>query len=161
VGDLRGGDVTYDEWELGVPEAIRGDALWKLEVYRLALFLGDLAWSDVTKLVRDRRTKSLADQLYRAVTGISLTVAEGFSRSTGRERARFYEFSLGSARETRDAYFHARQLLGPKVSEHRLGLTTQVIKLLLKMVPEQREQNIKLCQPPASPRSPSRNHVLT
>jgi four helix bundle protein len=97
--------------------------------------------------MRDRRTVSLADQLYRSLGGISATIAEGYSRTTGRERARFYEYALGSARESRDHYYKARHILGAKVARHRIQLMTQMIKLALTMIPEQRRRNIKLTHP--------------
>ena len=56
--------MNYKEWERTVPETITGDSLWKMTAYRLALFLADLGWHDVTKLIRDRCTISLSDQLY-------------------------------------------------------------------------------------------------
>ena len=34
--------MTYEEWATGVSEEIRGDSLWKVEAYRLALFVADL-----------------------------------------------------------------------------------------------------------------------
>ncbi len=48
--------MTYREWIATVPEAISADALWTVEAYRLALFAGDLAWHDASKLVADKRT---------------------------------------------------------------------------------------------------------
>ncbi len=93
--------TDYEVWERTVPEGIKGDAVWKLRVYRLSLFAADLGWEDVCKLVRDRRTVGLADQLYRAIGSISANIVEGFSRGSGRDRARFYEYALGSARESR------------------------------------------------------------
>jgi hypothetical protein len=48
-----------------VPEGITGDTLWNMTVYRQALFLGDLAWFDVTKLARDKRTLEVSDHLHR------------------------------------------------------------------------------------------------
>ena len=130
--------MNFEEWLKTVPEVIRGDVLWKMEAYRLAVFAGDVAWLDVTKLMTDRRTLSLSDQLYRAIGSISANLAEGFSRGTGRDRARFYEYALGSAREARDWYFKARHVLGEPVAQHRLQFLTQIIRLLLKMVPDQR-----------------------
>jgi len=93
--------TDYEVWERTVPEGIKGDAVWNLRVYRLSLFAADLGWEDVCKLVRDRRTVGLADQLYRAIGSISANIVEGFSRGSGRDRARFYEYALGSARESR------------------------------------------------------------
>jgi len=94
--------MNYGEWEKAVPEEIKGDSLWKVEAYRLGLFIADVGWYDVTKLLRDKRTLGLSDQLYRALGSISANLAEGYSRGTGRDRARFYEYALGSARESRD-----------------------------------------------------------
>jgi len=130
--------MRYDEWEQSVPETIRRDSLWKVKAYRLALFLTDLGWHDVTKLMRDRRTIRLSDQLYRSLGSISANLAEGYSRGTGKDRARFYEYSLGSARESRDWYYKGRHILGENVTQHRLQLLTEVIRLLLTMVPQQR-----------------------
>jgi hypothetical protein len=71
---------SFSEWLVTVPETITDDPLWRIKAYRLALFLGDLAWHDVTKLVSDRRTVSLADQLFRAIDSIGANIAEGYSR---------------------------------------------------------------------------------
>jgi len=83
-----------------------------MEVYRLAFLASDLAWFDVTKLMHDRRTVSLLDQLYRAVGSIKANIAEGYSHRSGKDQARFYEYSLGSARESRGWYYDARHILG-------------------------------------------------
>ena len=72
------------EWALAVPEVLKGDALWRMKVYRLALFLGDIGWDDVSKLANDRRTRALSDQLYRALGSISANLAEGYSRGSGK-----------------------------------------------------------------------------
>ena len=130
--------TTYEEWEAAVPEKIKADSLWKMTAYRLGLFLGDLGWHDTAKLIQDRRMVGLYDQLYRALGSVSANVAEGYSRGTGKDRARFYEYALGSARESRDWYFKARHVLGEAVFEHRLELLTHVIRLLLTMIPQQR-----------------------
>ena len=74
--------MTYAEWEQSVPEDIKQDSLWRVEAYRLALFAIDIGWSDVTELTKDRRTRSVADQLYRALGSMSANIAEGYSRGT-------------------------------------------------------------------------------
>jgi four helix bundle protein len=135
--------MNYQEWEEAVPEAIRADSLWKMTAYRMALFLADLGWHDVTRLTQDRRTLGLSDQLYRALGSISANLAEGYSRGTGKDRARFYEYALGSARESRDWYFKARHILGETVVTHRWQQLTEVIRLLLTMVPHQRGRNLR------------------
>ena len=65
--------------------------------------------------------------------------AEGYSRGTGKDRARFYEYALGSARESRDWYYKARYVLGETVAQHRMDLIAQIIRLLLTMIPQQRQ----------------------
>lgn len=107
--------MTYDEWELTVPDEIRKDAVWKIEAYRLGRFLSDLSWNDTEKFLLHRRTRSTVDQLFRAVGSITADISEGYSRNTGKERARFYEFALGSTRETRDWYYHGRRALPERV----------------------------------------------
>jgi len=135
--------MNYREWEAGVPETITADSLWKVKAYRLALFMCDLGWRDVTKLMKDKRTVALSDQLYRALGSVSANLAEGYSRGTGRDRARFYEYALGSVRESRDWYYKARHVLGKDVLDHRLSLLTDITRLLLTMVPQQRGRTLR------------------
>lgn len=129
---------NYDDWVGKVPVEITGDSLWKMEAYRLALFVGDMGWYDVTKLMQDRRTLKLSDQLYRSLGSIGANLAEGYSLGTGKNRARFYEYSLGSARESRDWYYKGRHILGEKIMLHRIRLITQILRLELTMIPQQR-----------------------
>jgi four helix bundle protein len=135
--------VRYDEWQTGVPDEIKGDSLWKLEVYRLALFLSDIGWQDAVALSKDPLARGLADQLYRAICSISANIAEGYSRSTGKDRARFFEYSLGSAREARDWYYKSRHRLKEEVVKHRVNLLTQIIKILSVLTPHQRQKGIR------------------
>ncbi len=130
--------MNFDDWIKAVPLAITNDPLWKVEAYRLGLFAADIGWHDVTRLIQDKRTLDLADQLYRSLGSISANIAEGYSKSTGKDRARFYEYALGSARESRDWYYKSRHVLGDEVATHRLNFMTQIIRLLITMVPQQR-----------------------
>jgi four helix bundle protein len=135
--------MNYKEWLAEVPQAITNDMLWRTEVYRQALFLGDLSWYDTRKIVQDRSLMSLADQLYRAAGSISANISEGYSRASGKEQARFYEYALGSAREARDWYFKSRRVIGLTVMHHRLNLLTEIIRQLLVMVPKYRGKYVK------------------
>jgi four helix bundle protein len=138
--------LTFEEWANGVPTEIQEDSLWRVEAYRLGLFLSDLGWKDATKLLRDRRMSGIADQLCRAVGNISSNIAEGYSRGTGKDRARFYEYALGSARETPDWYFKARHVLSEAVVKHRMEVSTNIIRLLLKMVATERKTNRRVAE---------------
>lgn len=135
--------MTFKEWMESVPEVIKGDPVWKVEAYRLALFAGELAWQDATKLVNDKRSISFADQLNRAAGAVSGDICEGYSRRSGKDQARFYEYGLGSAREARDWYYKSRHVLGEKVSQHRMELLTHIIKSLLAIIPNERGYSIR------------------
>ncbi len=135
--------MTYQEWEATVPLEIKNDKVWHVKAYRLALFATDIGWHDVSVLAKDRRTLGLADQLYRALGSVSANLEEGYSKGTSRDRARFYEYALGSAREGRGWSYKGRHILGPVVARHRIQLLTEIIKLLLAMVPQQRTTAIR------------------
>jgi four helix bundle protein len=130
--------MTYDEWLASVPTELTGDPLWRMEVYRRALFAGDLAWYDTSKLFKDGRTVSLADQLYRAIGSIPANIAEGYSRQSGKDQARFYEYALGSVREARIWYYQGRNVLAQAVVAHRLALLTYIARQLLTIIPAER-----------------------
>lgn len=135
--------MKYDEWLETVPPEITNDPIWKLEVYRLALFAGDIGWNDVLSLSRNNLMWSVADQLHRSLGSISANLTEGYSRSKGLDRARFFEFSLGSARESRDWYYKSRHVLSPEVVKHRMGLVTLIVSMLVPMISHQRSNAIR------------------
>lgn len=140
--------MTYAEWLESVPPEITNDRLWTVEAYRLALFAAELGWHDVTKIAKDRRTRALSDQLYRALGSIGANISEGYSRGGAKDRARFYEYALGSGRESRGWYYNGRHVLGETVSNHRIRLLTRIIRLLLTMIPEQRASALHEDTPP-------------
>jgi len=135
--------MTFESWKEGVPSEIRDDPLWGMRVYQLSLFASDVSWRDAGTLREEERTQPVADQLYRAVGSIGANVSEGYSRGTGKDRARFYEYALGSARESRDWYFKGRFVLGDEVVKHRLSFMTEIIRLLLAIIPQQRGGEIR------------------
>ncbi len=138
--------MTFDEWLKNVPRDVTDDPLWKMEAYRLAFLASDLAWHDVTKLLKDKRTISLSDQLYRAIGSIKANIAEGYSHHSGKDQARFYEYSLSSARESRGWYYDGRHILGEQVTNHRMQLMTKIIRLLLTIIPSERGYKVREAQ---------------
>ncbi|HXG20294.1 MAG TPA: four helix bundle protein [Methylomirabilota bacterium] len=124
--------MNYQEWIQSVPSVISGDTLGKMQ-----------GWRDVVSLAQDRRMIGLSDQLVRALGSIGANIAEGYSRSSVKDQARFYEYALGSARESRDWYYKTRYVLGEPLVGDRLELLTKVIRLLLVMVSNQRKSLIK------------------
>ena len=131
--------MTYAEWEQSVPSYMTSDPLWTLTAYRKSLFFSDISWQDVTRLSQDQRTLSLSDQLYRAAGSIGANLAEGYSRGSNKDRVRFYEYSLGSARECRDWYYKGRHVVRDEVVNHRAEILAEISRLLLTMIQQQRE----------------------
>jgi four helix bundle protein len=135
--------MNYAEWLRTVPAEITHDPIWKLEVYQLALFAADIGWEDVLRLSSEKLMFSIADQLHRSLDSISANLTEGYSRSKGLDRARFFEYSLGSARESRDWYYKARHVLPEDVVKHRMELLTHIISMLVPMISHQRKHAIR------------------
>lgn len=135
--------MNFQSWVQEMPTTITNDPIWKSVVYQQGLFLGELAWHDVCKLAQDKRTVALSDQLYRAAGSVSANICEGYSRASGKDQARFYEYALGSARESRDWYYKGRHVLGEKVAHHCMSLLVETIRQLLVMVPKYRQKTLK------------------
>ena len=89
--------MTYDEWSDTVGDAVRNDPTWKVEAYRLGLFLGASAWTDTEFLIRDPRGAIVAGQLVRSAASVAANVAHGYGRRSPKDRIRYYEDALGSA----------------------------------------------------------------
>ena len=138
--------LAVREWADSVPQAVREDTLWRMEAYRLGLYVCDAAWDDVTALSEDVRTRSVADQLHRSLGSISANIAEGYSRGGGRDR--FLEYALGSVQEARDWYVKSRRVLGERRVEVQVEVLTSVIRLLLVMTRDQRSVHLR---EPAAP----------
>ena len=135
--------MKYSDWLSTVPSEITNDPIWKLEIYRLALFADDIGWNDVIALSKNNLMWSVADQLHRSLGSISANLTEGYSRSKGLDRARFFEFSLGSARESRDWYYKSRHVLPAEVVKHRMELITRVVSMLAPMISHQRKNALR------------------
>lgn len=136
-------ESRFSDWCREVPDSITGDPLWKQKAYRFALYASDLVWEDAALFQKDRRAWGISDQVVRSVGSISANIAEGYSRGGGRDRARFYEYALGSARESRDWYYKSRHLLPPEAVEKRLDLMTHLIRLLVTMTRTERSVHLR------------------
>ena len=60
--------VDQLEWERGMPDAITSDPIWKLHAYRTALFLLDLARSDIRVGMKRGLDRDIAVQLLKSST---------------------------------------------------------------------------------------------
>lgn len=134
--------MTFEEWLKTVPDDFTSDPLWKMKVYRLSLFLCDVAWRDVSKLNSDSRTRRIGGQLYRSIGSINANIAEGYGRRSGRDRARLYEYVLGSARESRTWYYQGKHVLSDHVAAHRLGILSDITRMLTTIIRETRPNTL-------------------
>lgn len=115
----------------------------EMKVYRNALFLVDMAWKDVNHLSKNKLLLSSCDQLYRSAGSVSSNISEGYSRRSKLDQARFYEYAVGSARECRGWYYSVRHSLSDELFESRLALLTEIIKMLLRIIPKTRGTKIE------------------
>ena len=138
-------DDEYQRWVLTVPAEITTDTIWRTPAYRLSLFAMSCAQVDAQLIAANRRTRALLDQLLRAVGSISANLEEGYSRSSGRERAHFYEYALGSTRESRGWYYKCESALPEEVVPVRLATLTRIIRILTVVIP--RERDLPLLKP--------------
>jgi four helix bundle protein len=90
----------------------------------------------VTKEFPKEEQFSLTDQLRRAVTSITNNIAEGFSRSSGKDKAKFYYTSLGSLTEVQNQLLVAKDLsyLSKQGFEQIAEQTIVVNKLLSGLI---------------------------
>ena len=122
--------------------SVHDDSLMRMKSYALAIALVPDAWADACRLSRCVQTRQISAQLYRAVGSIAANIAEGYSRSSGKDRARLFEYALGSARECLVWYELARPLLGDIVGD-RLAVLARIRALLLATIPRERPITIR------------------
>jgi four helix bundle protein len=144
---MRDDDPEYREWLETVPLSITADLIWKLPAYRLGLFLSGRVAADVALVQANPTTRAAADQLFRAVGSIPANIAEGYGRSSGRERARYFEFALGSAREAREWYFATQSAFPDAVIANRMSALNRIARILAAVIPRERIRTYR----PATP----------
>jgi four helix bundle protein len=139
--------MRFEDWERSVEKDHGADSLWRMKAYRLSMFLSELVDGDAQLMRGHVVASAILPQLALAVASIGANIAEGYSRSTGRDRARFFEYALGSARDARHFYRAGRGSLSMTILTARLEVLEEVIRLLIATVRYQR-------QSPASVRLP-------
>jgi four helix bundle protein len=129
------------------PDGVSGDRLSRMRVYRLATELVPDAWHDAQKLKQDAVTEKIPAQLYAAVGSILSNLVEGYSRSSGRDRARIFEYGLGSVRETMVWYQLGTPILGEAVVGQRFAKLEEMRRLLLAIIPRERGRPMPRSKP--------------
>ena len=131
--------MTIESWERGLPDALRGQAIWRVQAYRLAAYAAHCAAEDCDRVASRPTMALVCSQLVRAVASVSANVAEGYGRRSRTDRIRYYEYALGSAGEAQSWYLAARNALTPAVTDERLDDLNRVTRLLLAMIHNERE----------------------
>lgn len=132
--------LDYDDWVRSLPDYVKSDSIWNLTAYKQALYASRCAWPDSVNIARHRLGEPIARQLYRAVASIGANIADGWSRTTGLDRARFFEYALSSTREALVWYLAAAPILQPNLIRPRLSQLTQLRRLLLVMIQTERRR---------------------
>ena len=82
------------------PVVVKAIPLEELEIYQLAMEIGDMAWEIVSKWdVFSKHT--IGGQLVTAVDSIAANIAEGYGRYFYKERKQFCYYSRGSLMEAK------------------------------------------------------------
>lgn len=134
--------MRYDDWERGVPIDIRTDPIWSLRVYRVALYVAELASHDARRLVTNPVTEAIAGRLVASTVSIGAQIAAGYSRMGKRDRVPSYEKALGAAREARDWYLQSRLELGDNAVNARIATLTAVAKVLVVLIDRSRTMHV-------------------
>jgi four helix bundle protein len=114
-----------------------------MRAYQLARELLADSWSDAERLRGHLVTEKVSGQLYAAVGSVVANIAEGYSRSSGRDRARIFEYALGSVRESMTWYRSAEPVLDAEIVSGRLNTLEEIRRLLLAIIPRERNRLIR------------------
>ncbi|MBA2633292.1 MAG: four helix bundle protein [Chloroflexi bacterium] len=101
-------------------------------------FASSLAIQTVAVPRAEPITEEIAVQLYAAVCSIEANISEGYSRSSGKVRARIFEYAMASVRESMSAYKSSSPILGDSTVKDRRDRLEEMSRLLLTIVPRER-----------------------
>jgi four helix bundle protein len=125
------------------PDCESKDPVARMRVYQLAFKLRPACLEDSQTILQNPITEKIAGQLYTAVGSIPANLVEGYSRSSGRDRSRIFEYSLGSARESMEWYEASKHLVESEIFHDRMDVLNEIVRMLLAIIPEERGRTIK------------------
>jgi|SRR5689334_411154 len=109
----------------------KGLRLEELEVYKVAMEIGDIVWNVVTKWEYFEK-RTLGAQLVDAADSIALNIAEGYGRFHYKENKNFCYYSRGSAKETLTAVRKARSR--DLISEEDFKILNDKLELFFRLI---------------------------
>ncbi|HLF73932.1 MAG TPA: four helix bundle protein [Anaerolineales bacterium] len=131
-------ELSFEEWQKTIPEAIRSERFWSLIAYQKALYLYDLLWQDTEVWLRDERGQALAKQIIGSADSVCSNIEEGYGRGYGKQFLQFYGYSLGSARETKGRIYRAKAFYPRDALNKRMHLASEVVALILTEINRQK-----------------------
>jgi four helix bundle protein len=131
-------ELSFEEWQKTIPDAIRLEKFWSLIAYQKALYLYDLLWQDTEIWLRDERGKALSKQIIASADSVCSNIEEGYGRGYGKQYLQFYGFSLGSARETKGRIYRAKAFYPQDTLHKRMQLASEVVALVLTEINRQK-----------------------
>ena len=124
-------------------EGDKRDPLQRMRAYRLACELVRESWEDADRLAQHRTMGKVSSQLYAAVGSIVANLGEGYAHSSGKDRARIFEYALGSTRESIAWFRSAEPLLGSDVVTKRVEKLDEIRRMLMAIIPRERNRLIR------------------
>ena len=119
------------------------DPLSRMRVFQLASELIPDCFADAKLIRADPITEDLAGQLYAAVCSIEANISEGYSRSSGKDRALRFEYALSSVRESMSWYKSSLPILGDDKVKNRRDRLEEMRRMLLAIIPRERGKTMR------------------
>jgi four helix bundle protein len=105
--------------------------LEELEVYKVAMEIGEIVWSVVDKWEYFPK-KTLGSQYVDAADSIAMNISEGYGRFHFKENKNFCYYSRGSAKETLTVTTKAKSR--NLISEEEFTLLSQKLDLFFRLI---------------------------
>ena len=109
----------------------KGLRLEELEVYRVAMEIGEIVWNIVIKWEYFAK-KTLGAQFVEAADSIAFNIGEGYGRFHYKENKNFCYYSRGSAKETLTAARKARSR--DLMTEEDFKLLSDKLELFFRLI---------------------------
>jgi len=87
--------------------------------------------------------EKVSSQLYAAVGSIVANLGEGYAHASGKDRARIFEYALGSTRESIAWFRAAEPVLGPDIVARRVEKLDEIRVMLKAIIPRERDRLIR------------------
>jgi hypothetical protein len=129
-------ELPYEEWLLTIDRMTTRWRLWRLECYRLALYLAELSFLDLDRITEQEPDFDGNDFLLQA-TKIGAKIAFGHGPGFRTIQLEGFNEALASSRAARHWYELCWEWLGDSRTRHRLQLIDIITNnlLLLTQVP--------------------------